>query len=252
MQHIAGGYRVGFRTRLHPAPGHGVALGFDSERIKALQVPIFHHAPGGRLVPAMAWVSDVPADLPEGESPAPPTRQVHMKGSAFLQKVAYGDTERDRMVSNLIDVVERSGEKNGVGSFNQKVGNSVFRTHAHVQWLPLVKHAAFEDEQEHRLTITEHLGGKTAMQITALSTLDKPFSDFAQGTLDTVDVRFRSADPTMFKSYVSLPFDHDALVEVVIGPAVKHQLVKPTVRRMLDRHGFRDTTIEVSELPYQT
>ena len=66
-----------------------------------------------------------------------------------------------------------------------------------MHWLPLVKHAAFEDEREHRLTITEHLGGRTAMQLTALSTLDQPFSDFAQGTLDTVDVRFRSGGPTM-------------------------------------------------------
>jgi hypothetical protein len=139
-----------------------------------------------------------------------------------------------------------------VGSFNHKVGNSVFRTHALVHQLPLVKHAAFEDESEHRVTLTEHLGGRTAMQITALASLGQPFSDFAQGTLDTVNVRFRTDGRTLFKPYVSLPFDHAALVEVVIGPAIKHQLVEPTVRRMLDRNGFRHTTIEVSELPYQT
>jgi hypothetical protein len=60
------------------------------------------------------------------------------------------------------------------------------------------------------------------MQMTALSTLDQPFSDFAQGTLDTVDVRFRSGGPTVFKPYVSLPFGHAALLEVVTGPAIKH------------------------------
>jgi hypothetical protein len=45
------------------ANGHGIALGFDTEAIRMLQVPIFHHAPGGRLSPAMAWVADgAPAD----------------------------------------------------------------------------------------------------------------------------------------------------------------------------------------------
>ena len=37
-----------------------------------------------------------------------------------------GDVERDRLVDNLIDVVERYGDKNGVGPFNRKVGNLVF------------------------------------------------------------------------------------------------------------------------------
>ena len=235
------------------ANGQGIALGFDSEGIGALDVPIFNHAPGGRLVPLLAWVADSsPADLREGESPPPPTRQKHMTSGALLQKVAYGDAERDRLVHGLIDTVERCCDKNGVGTLNQKVGKSVFQTHALVHRLPLVKHAAFEDEQERRITITEHLGGRTAMQLAALSTLGKPFSDFAQGTLDTVDVRFRPGGPTMFKPYVSLPFDHAALVKVVTGPAIKHQLVEPTVRRMLDRNGFRDTTIEASDLPYQT
>jgi hypothetical protein len=235
------------------ANGHGIALGFDSERIQALKVPIFHHAQGGRLDPVLAWAADpAPADLPEGESPPPPTRQEPLTWGALLQQVRYGDVERDRLVGNLIDVVERSGDKNGVGSFNQKVANLIFRTHAHVHWLPLVKHGAFEDEQEHRITITEHLGGRTLMQRTALATLGKPFSNFAQGPLQTVEVRFRPGGPTLFKPYVALPFDHAALVEVVIGPANKHQLVEPTVRRMLDRNGFRDTEIEASELPYQT
>lgn len=235
------------------ANGHGIALGFDSERIQALDAPIFHHAPGGRLLPAMARVADsAPPDLPEGQSPPPPTRQQHMTEMAVLQRVRYGDAERDRLVGNLIEVVERSGDKNGVGSFDSKVANLIFRTHAHVHWLPLVKHAAFEDEREHRITITEHLGGRTLMQRTALGTLGRPFSDYAQGTLDTVDVRFRSGGPTMFKPYVTLPFDHAALVEVVTGPSIKNQLVESTVRRVLDRNGFRDTEIHASELPYQT
>jgi hypothetical protein len=76
-----------------------------------------------------------------------------------------------------------------------------------------MKHAAFEDEREHRITITEHLGSRSASQMSALSTLDQPFSDFAQGPLQTLDVRFRPGGPTMFKRYVSLPFDHAALVK---------------------------------------
>ena len=90
------------------------------------------------------------------------------------------------------------------------------------------------------------------MHMTALSTLGRPFSDFAQGALETVDVRFRPDIRTLFKPYVSLPFDHAALVEVVTGPAIKHDLVEATVRRVLDRNGFRHTKIKASELPYQT
>src|SRR6201999_2465472 len=108
-------------------------------------------------------------------SPPPSTRQVERTWGAILQQVRYGEVERDRLVDNLIDVVERSGDKNGVGSFDAKVANLIFRTHAHVHWLPLVKHAAFDDEHEHRITITEHLGGRSLMQRTALSRLGKPF-----------------------------------------------------------------------------
>ena len=35
----------------------------------------------------------------------------------------------------------------------------------------------------------------------------------------------------------------EALVEVVIGPVVKRHLAETTVRRLLDRYGFRDTEI---------
>jgi hypothetical protein len=59
------------------------------------------------------------------------------------------------------------------------IANSIFRTHALVHQLPLVKHGAFEDEQEHRITIIEHFGSRTLMQRTALTTLGQPFSDFA-------------------------------------------------------------------------
>jgi len=224
------------------ANGHGIALGFDSEAIRAVNVPYFHHNPKGQLtaMTALTGVSDYSYE-----------RQP-FTWNGYLQAVGYGDEHRDGVVDDLIEHVETIGEKNGVGSFNLKVGNSVFQTHALVHRLPLVKDAAFEDEQEHRITITEHFGGRSLMQFKALSTLDAPFSDFAQGALETLDVRFRPGGPTMFKPYVVLPFDHAALVEVVTGPAIKHQLVEATVRRMLDRNGFRDTEIEASGLPYQT
>ena len=224
------------------ANGHGIALGFDSEAIRTVDVPSFHHNPKGQLT-QMTALTQVSGDNYK--------RQL-FTSKGFLQKVGYGDEHRDRVVDDLIDHVETICENNGVGPFNHKVGNSIFQTHALVHRLPLVKHDAFEDEEEHRITITEHLGGKSLMQLKALSTLDPPFTDVAQGALETLDVRFRPGGPTMFKPYVVLPFDHAALVEVVTGPAIKHQLVEATVRRMLDRNGFRDTEIEASGLPYQT
>lgn len=66
--------------------------------------------------------------------------------------------------------------------------------------------------------------GQTFLQLTARSTLDPPFSDFAQGALTTLDVRFRQGGTTQFNPYVSLPFAYEALVKVVTGPAIKHQL----------------------------
>jgi hypothetical protein len=177
--------------------------------------------------------------------------EVEFKWGAYLQRVAYGDAARDRVVDGLIDTVERCWDRNDTGSFGDKVANCIFQTHALVHRLPLVKHSAFEDEQEHRITITEHFGGKSLSQKRALSTLGKPYSDFAYGPLETVDVQFRLGGSTMFKPYVSLPFDRAALVKVVTGPAVKHRLVEATVRRVLDRNGFRDTTIEASQSPFQ-
>jgi hypothetical protein len=224
------------------ANGHGIALGFDSEAIRGVDVPYFHHNPKGHLT-QMTGLAQVGDDEYERQP---------FTWRGFLQKVAYGDVARDDLVDGLITNVEQNCDKDGVGSFDHKVGNSIFQTHAWVHRLPLVKHDAFEDEQEHRITITEHFGGKSLMQFKALGSLDKPFSDFAQGALETLDVRFRPGGPTMFKPYVVLPFDHAALVEVVTGPAIKHQLVEATVRRMLDRNGFRDTEIEASDLPYQT
>lgn len=221
--------------------GHGLALGFDSEKIRTLNVPQYHHSPNGQLIPMTAILSGGPSS---GQS-------VEFKWGAFLQKVAYGDAARDLVVDGLIDTVQRIGELNEGGAFDTNVANCISQTHALVHRLPLVKHSDFKDEQEHRITITEHFGGSSLSHRRALGSLGKPFSDFAQGALETVDVQFRSDELRMFKPYVQLPFEREALVNVITGPLVKHQLVEATVRRVLDRNGFRDTKIEASQSPLQ-
>lgn len=219
--------------------GRGLALGFDSERIAALKVPQYQHGPNGQLTPMKAIVGGGPDS----------GKQVEMTWNANLQKVAYGDAARDRVVDGLIDSVQQCCQD--VDNFNTNVANCISQTHALVHRLPLVKRSAWEYEQEHRITITEHFGGRSLSHRRALHSLGEPFSVFAQGALETVDVRFRSGEATMFKPYVALPFEREALVEVVTGPVVKHQLVEATLRRMLDRNGFRDTTIKESQSPYQ-
>jgi hypothetical protein len=222
------------------ANGRGLALGFDSERISALKVPQYRHTPDGEVIPMTAILSGGPSSGSE----------VEFTWNAFLLKVSYGDTERDRVVDGLIDTVERVCADTP-DSFSHMVGNCISQTHALVHRLPLVKNAAFDDERERRVTITEYFGGRSAAQRRALSSLGEPFSFYAQGALETVDVQFRPADSTMFKPYVCLPFDRAALVKVVTGPAIRHHLVEPTVRRLLDRNRFRHTAIEASTLPYQ-
>jgi hypothetical protein len=216
------------------ANGHGFALGFDEELIRALAVPVFYHTGGGSINPVIDQTTKAP-----------------FTWKAFLQKVRYGNVARDRLVDDLLSHVRSTADVTGSGTFDGIVGNCVFQTHALVHWLPLVKHDAFQDETEHRSTITEHLGGRSYMQCTALSSLPPPFPTYAQGPLQTLDVKFRAAAPTVFKPYITLPFDRVALKEVVIGPAVKHRLGESTVRRMLDRNGFRHTMIKLSTLPYQ-
>lgn len=204
-------------------------------------MPQYHHSPGGALIPAKATLAGGPTS----------GQEVEFEWGALLQKVSYGDAARDRVVDDLIDTVQRCCDKNDVGTFNAKVANCISQTHALVHRLPLVKHSAFEDEQEHRLTITEHFGGRSASYMQAVQGLGMPFSAFAQGPLVTVDVQFRPGESTMFKPYVELPFEREALVKMVTGPAVKRQLVEATVRRILDRNGFRSTTIEASRSPFQ-
>jgi hypothetical protein len=55
----------------------------------------------------------------------------------------------------------------------------------------------------------------------------------------------------MFKPYIELPFEREALIHVVTGPAIRHQLLEATVRRVLNRNGFHHTKIDASQLPFQ-
>jgi hypothetical protein len=221
--------------------GRGVALGFDSERIRSLKVPQYRHGRDGQLRAMNAIVGGGPEA----------GQEVEFKWPANLQKVSYGDATRDRVVDGLIDTVQRCCDKNDVGPFSDKVASCVSQTHALVHRLPLVKTSAWEYEQEHRITITEHFGGRSISYRRAISSLGQPYSVYAQGALETVDVQFRPGDATMFKPYVALPFEREALVEVITGPVVKHQLVEATLRRMLDRNGFRHTTIRPSDSSFQ-
>lgn len=219
--------------------GRGVALGFDSERIRTLKVPQYHHGLGGQVRPMTAIVAGGPDS----------GQQAEFKWPANLQKVSYGDAARDRVVDGLIGMVEKTGEMSD--DPKTLLFKCISQTHALVHRLPLVKRSAWEYEQEHRITITEHFGGRSFSYRKALDSLGQPLSAFAQGALETVDVRFRPGEFTMFKPYVALPFEREALVSVVAGPAAKHPLVEATVRRILDRNGFRHNTIQESQSRFQ-
>ncbi len=218
--------------------GSGFALGFDADRIGVLSVPQYNHGTRGQLIRETAIVSGTDTSIP-------------FEWGAFLQKVGYGEPARDRILDHLIYMTEQRCGKNDVGTFDWKVGSCIAQQHALLHQLPLVKHPDFEHEQEHRITITEHHGGRSASQLRALRTVGKPWSDYAQGRLTTVDVKFRQHGSALFTPFTELPFAPEALLEVVIGPKVHHRLVEPTVRRILDRNGFRDTTIRLSRSPLQ-
>ncbi|MGN7780480.1 DUF2971 domain-containing protein [Mycolicibacterium sp. 22603] len=223
------------------AKGHGFALGFDADQISSLQVTQYDREPDGQLAdPVMATIGGGPEA----------GQQTELKWNAFLQQVRYGDAARDLVVDGLIDTVQRIAADSG--SFESNVGNCISQTHALVHRLALVKHSDFEHEREHRITITEHHGGRSLKQKAALRSLGRePFTVWAYGGLVTADVQFRSHETKVFVPYVRLPFERSALVEVIIGPAVNHHLAEATLRRILDRNGFRHTQITPSQSSLQ-
>lgn len=223
------------------AKGHGLALGFDAERISSLQVPQYDRDEDGQLAgPVMATIGGGPES----------GQQIELRWNAFLQAVRYGDAARDLVVDGLIHSVLQIAAESG--SFEGNVGNCISQTYALVHRLPLVKHSDFEHEREHRITITEHHGGRSLKQKAALRSLRRqPFTAWASGELVTVDVQFRPHDTKVFVPYVTLPFQREALVNVIVGPAVSHHLAAATLRRILDRNGFRHTQITPSQSSLQ-
>jgi hypothetical protein len=113
--------------------------------------------------------------------------------------------------------------------------------------LALVKKSTHQSELEWRITIAEHFGSSSLSMKIALSQVEE-YSYYAQGALETIDVRFRPGGRAGFKPYAAIPFKTSALVRVVIGPNVESaDLAVSTARRLLDRYGFRHTKVALSE-----
>ena len=101
------------------------------------------------------------------------------------------------------------------------------------------------------LTIPEHFG-TAPPQIRALSKLGATYLEgYGQGGFGTLDVEFRQGGSAIFRPYTSLRFDKSALVEVVLGPNLQLRSIESTVRRLLNRYGFRHTKISRSTSSYR-
>jgi hypothetical protein len=217
----------------------GMALGFDLESIRMLEVPYFHHTPNGVLVPMLATVSGT-------------NHQVPVTWGAFLDQVRYGDAAREEAIGEVLWQIERACERNGVGTAAQKLVNSILRVPLSLSRLALVKKTTYESEREWRITIAEHFGSSSLSMKIALSKV-KEYSHYAQGALETVDVRFRPGGRAGFKPYTAIPFKQSALVKVVVGPNVESPgLAVSTAKRLLDRYGFRHTDVVFSEHSYRS
>lgn len=211
--------------------GRGFALGFDRDLIDPIQVPIWRHTTTGTHTKVR--------DALTGK---------HFTQPAYRRKVGYGARNRKQVVQGLLDAVEAICTEH---SSEVNVGNLVFQFPALIDRVALAKNAVFKHEREHRICIREHVGGRSANERRALVALGEPFASMAAGTLDTVDVRFRTARSTGFKPYVELPLARESLKEVVVGPLNSFRRVEPSVRRLLDRYGFRDTIVCKSTVPFQ-
>lgn len=216
--------------------GKGMALGFVAEQMQLLPVPYFYHTPGGVLVPAMATVAGT-------------SDQVQMTWGAVLDQVKYGDAEREKAIGNVLWKVEQICQTNDVGTRAQKVVNSIFRIPEYLSMLALVKGGGWGIEQEWRITIPEHFGSSSASAKSAFTQVEG-FQFLAQGPLMTVNVQFREGSRAAFIPYAVIPFPKPALARVVIGPNVDDpDLAAGATRRLLDRHGFRDTAVIKSANP---
>jgi Protein of unknown function (DUF2971) len=216
----------------------GMALGFDKESITMLDVPYFHHAENGQLVQMKAMISGT-------------NQQVPFMWGAFTQQVKYGDVARKHAIDAVLYQIDRSCEKNGVGTTAQKLVNAIMRIPVYLSMLALVKKTTYESEREWRITIAEHFGSSSLSMKKALSKVEE-CKWYAQGALETVDVKFRPGGRAGLKPYTEIPFKKSALVRVVVGPNIESpELAVSTARRLLDRHGFRHTEVVPSEHAYR-
>lgn len=220
---------------LYADKGSGMALGFDRESIKVIQVPYYQQSATGELSLIRAVNTGQPVTW-----------------LSVLQKVRYGDAAREALIRNAMGLIQQVCKPDAItGAEPHKVANLISQITALLLWLPLVKDRAYEYECEWRLTIQEHYG-MSPPQTRALSQLGfKEYEAFGQGGLGTLNVEFRQGGSAIFKPYTSLPFDKSALVEVVLGPNLQLPSIESTVRRLLNRYGFRDTEISRSELSYR-
>jgi hypothetical protein len=224
--------------RSYAGDAKGMALGFDKENITMLDVPYFHHAEDGQLVQMKATISGTNQEVP-------------FRWGAFTQQIKYGDVARKRAIEAVLYQIERSCEKNGVGTTAQKLVNAIMRIPVYLSMLALVKKTTYESEREWRITIAEHFGSSSLSMKKALSRVEE-YKWYAQGALETVNVKFRPGGRAGLKPYTEIPFKKSALVRVVIGPNIESpELAVSTARRLLDRHGFRHTEVVPSEHAYR-
>ena len=224
--------------RSYAGDAKGMALGFDKESITMLEVPYFYYAESGQLVQMKATISES-------------NQQVPFTWGAVTQQVKYGDAARKRAIDAVLYQIERSCEKNGVGTAAQKLVNAIMRIPVYLSMLALVKKTTYESEREWRITIAEHFGSSSLSMKKALSKVEE-YKWYAQGALETIDVKFRPGGRAGLKPYTEIAFKKSALVRVVIGPNIEsRELAVSTARRLLDRHGFRHTEVVPSEHAYR-
>lgn len=222
--------------RSYASDGHGVALGFDADRIRMIPVPFYMRSASGELEP---WLAT--------------NTQEQVTWPATLAPVGYGDEAREQAVDLELWRIEQHCGANDVGPFGVKVWNAVQLLPVQMANLACVKHIGFQSEREWRLTMPEHHPSLSSSQMEAMSNLEgAPHLNFSSMPVIAVDVQFREGGSAMFKPYTAIKFPKDALVEVVLGPNVKPDLAEPVIRRLLDRHGFQHTQIRPSSMPYRT
>lgn len=224
--------------RAYADDARGMALGFNKESIRSLEVPYFHHAEHGELVQMTAIVSET-------------NKRVPFVWGSFTQPVSYGEEGRQRAIETVLYQIERLCEKNGEGRLPNRLYSIINRVPVFLSMLALVKKTTYQSEREWRFTIPEHLGPSSLSMKKALGKIEE-FKWAAQGALETVDVKFRPGGRARLKPYTEIPFNTEALVRVVIGPNVESRgLTLSTVRQMLDRYGFRDAEVVPSEHAYR-